>query len=338
MAEAPHAELSGMTEGNPSMPNETQIVHCDGFARLLATMSAWSPPMWRRAAGAALGLGVASIDRLVAGLGDIRRTTAFVRGRVLFSPRSDDVYVATYPRSGTTWMQFMLHLWARGPTVEFRHINDVCPWFERSLAIGSVEPHQLEQLPSPRIFKTHLPPDWLPTTGRFVAIVRDPADVALSYFRLYRSYLGFDGSLDQFLRRFERGQVQYGSYWTHVDRWRQRAQRPGALLLRYEDLRAEPAEQLRRVAELLGWPDERARIEAVVEGASLERMKQLESRFDHATALLMERGVQSRHFIGAGIVGGGGQQLSAEQRARLEGAGDHSGRRHRVWRLPAFLH
>ena len=47
----------------------------------------------------------------------------------------------------------------------------------------------LARLPSPRIFKTHLPRRWLPATGRFVGLVRDPADVALSYFRLIASTL-----------------------------------------------------------------------------------------------------------------------------------------------------
>lgn len=289
--------------------------------------------------GTALGLGVASIDRLEAGLGDLRRTTAFVRGRLLFSPRVDDIYVATYPRSGTTWMLFMLHLLCRGPDAEFRHLGDVCPWFERALAIGSLRAEDLERLPSPRIFKTHLPPQWLPPEGRFVVIVRDPADVALSYYGLYRDYLGFEGSLDDFLVRFERGRVQYGSWWTHVGQWQRRAtERPEAVvLLCYEELRADPAAGLRRVAAAVGLPTDAASIEAAVQGASLERMKQLESRFDHATALLLERGVSSRRFIGRGAVDGA-RRLSAEQRARLQAAGRHASEHHAPWELPAFLH
>ncbi len=294
--------------------------------------------MWRRAVGAALGWGVESLDRCEAGLADLRRTTAFARGRLLFRPRPDDVYVATYPRSGTTWMQFMLHLLVQGPDAEFHHINDVCPWFERSLAVGSMTPEQMEQLPSPRIFKTHMPRSWLPSQGSFVAIVRDPADVALSYYRLYRSYLGFSGSLDDFLVRFEQGRVQYGSYWTHVGQWRKHANSAGVVLLRYEQLRDDPAAQLRRVAAVAGLPDDDQAITAAVEGASLSRMKALEARFDHATSLLIERGVTPRSFIGKGVVGGGAQRLSDAQRARIDAAAGRAPREHAPWHLPSFLH
>jgi len=296
-------------------------------------MPAWPPPMWRRALGTALGLGVDAIDGLDTGLGDLRRTAAFARGRALWQPRADDVFVATYPRSGTTWMQFLLHLLVR-PELEFRHINDVCPWVERSLAVGSITPEALARLPSPRIFKTHLLRQWLPREGRFVVLVRDPADVAVSYYELYRAYLGFGGSLDEFLERFAAGRVQYGSWWTHVRSWERHAG-PNVMLVRYEALRSDPAGQLRRVAEFAGLPSSPERIARAVEGASLARMKAIEERFDHATSLLLERGVRPRSFIGRGQ--GGVGALTAEQRVRIEAAGRWSRARERAW-LPAFLH
>jgi len=296
-------------------------------------MPAWVPPMWRRALGTALGRGLAAIDGLDAGLHDLRRTAAFTRGMALWQPRPDDVFVATYPRSGTTWMQYMLHLLVR-PEVDFRHINDACPWLERSLAVGSVTPDDLARLPSPRIFKTHLLPQWLPRQGRFVVIVRDPADVAVSYYELYRAYLGFRGTLDEFLARFVAGRVQYGSWWSHVRSWERHAG-PQVLSVRYEALRADPHAQLRRVAEHAGLACDEARLAAAVEGASLRRMKAMEERFDHATSLLLERGVRPRSFIGRGE--GAGPALSAEQRARIEAAGHVPRDRERAW-LPAFLH
>lgn len=289
--------------------------------------------MWRRVLGTALDLGVTAIDGLDAGLADLRRTAAFARGCALWQPRPDDVFVVTYPRSGTTWMQYLLHLLVR-PEVELGHINEVCPWLERSLAVGSVTPEALAQLPSPRIFKTHLLRQWLPREGRFVVIVRDPADVAASYYELYRAYLGFRGSLDEFLGRFESGRVQYGSYWAHVRSWERHAGQ-GVMLVRYEALRADPRGELSRVAAFAGLPCDAERIARAVEGASLPRMKAIEERFDHATSLLLERGVRPRSFIGRGQ--GGDGVLTAEQRARIEAASRRSFDRERAW-LPAFLH
>jgi hypothetical protein len=296
-------------------------------------MPAWSPPPWRRVLGTALGGGVAAIDGVCAGLGDLRRTAAFARGMALWQPRPDDVFVATYPRSGTTWMQYLLHLLVR-PEVGFDHINDACPWVERSLAVGSITPAALARLPSPRIFKTHLLPQWLPQQGKFVVIVRDPADVALSYYALHRAYLGFGGTLDDFLARFVAGRVQYGSWWAHVRSWERHAG-PDVLHVRYEALRRDPAGQLRRVAAFAELPTDDARITAAVEGASLPRMKALEERFDHATSILRERGVQPRSFIGRGE--GAGPALSPAQRACLETAGERGRAGARAW-LPAFLH
>ncbi len=293
--------------------------------------------MWRRALGTTLGWGVQALDRITDGAGDLRRTTAFLRGRVQLRARPDDVYVATYPRSGTTWMQFLLHVLARGPDVDFRHITDVSPWFERSLAIGTMQAVDLDRLPSPRIFKTHLPRQWLPATGRFIALVRDPADVALSYYALYRDYLGFGGTQDEFVERFAQGRVQYGSWWKHVQGWQRHAEDPNVRVLRYEALRADPAAVLGQVARFAGLSTDPARVRAAVAAASRDRMKAQEDRFDHATSLLLERGVSPRSFIGAGRVGAGAGGLTPAQHACLAQAGRREWGRWEL-RLPDFLH
>lgn len=287
--------------------------------------------MWRRMLTTTLGLTVASLDRAQDGLGDLRRVAAYTRGRLALRPRPDDLYVATYPRSGTTWMTYMLHLLLRGADAPFEHINDACPWIERSLARGIVDATELNALPSPRIFKTHLLPRWLPSGGTRIYIERDPGDVAASYFRLYRDYLGFTGTAAQFVERFERGQVQYGAWWTHVARWREHARAGAVVWLRYEELLADPAAGLRTIAEAAGLRVTDEAIEAAVAGASLSAMKALEGRFDHATALLRERGVKPGQFIGARH---GGVDEHEKQRLRTASGpaqADRTG-------LAAFLH
>lgn len=66
-----------------------------------------------------------------------------------FVPRPDDIFIITYPRSGTTWMQMILYQLTTDGDMEFPHIYEYCPWFERSSRSGL----GFEARPSPRLFK-----------------------------------------------------------------------------------------------------------------------------------------------------------------------------------------
>jgi hypothetical protein len=44
-----------------------------------------------------------------------------------FVPRPDDIFIVTYPRSGTTWMQMILYQLTTDGDMTFAHIEQVCP-------------------------------------------------------------------------------------------------------------------------------------------------------------------------------------------------------------------
>lgn len=294
--------------------------------------------MGRIVDGARFGLDLAAAwaNRGQERLGDLERLARFAKGRLEFRPRPEDVWVATYPRSGTTWMLFLLHHLVGPGGDDFEHFDDVSPWFERSLAVGSARAADFDALPSPRRFKTHLLPRWVPHPGRVIHVERDGLDVALSYHELYRRYLGFTAGFDAFFDRFVRGDVQYGSWFSHREAWRRAAESRDILHVRYEALREDPVAELRRVATFLSIDASDARLRDVAQRASLARMKERQARFDHATTLLRERGVVPGHFVRAGLVGEGQRQIAPEQRARFEHE-EARGRRRRAG-LAAFLH
>jgi hypothetical protein len=292
----------------------------------------------RRAASRALAGGAAVLGGGESALADARRALAFLRGRLEFRPRADDVYVVSYPRSGTTWMQLMLHRLVGRDELGFTHISEVSPWFERSLAVGALSAPDFERFASPRILKSHLPYGWLPRPGRCVYLVRDGRDVAVSYYHFYRSHLGFAGDFSSFFGRFLRGDVQYRSWFRHVAGWTAHASDPEVLIVRYEALQADRAAVLRQVAAHIGVEVSEPRLARIVAETSFEAMKAHESKFDHATALLLERRLAPRAFLRNGRTGDGAGALNPDQLQAFERRLRAAGAPSRELRISAFLH
>ena len=290
----------------------------------------------QKTASRVLGLLGGALDVAVRNLDNARRIAKFLRGRMELEVRETDVFISSYPRSGTTLTQWILYLLGHEGQPEPAHLTQVSPWFERSLATGELRASDLARFPSPRVFKSHLPREWLPDGARYIYVEREGFDVLLSYYHFYRDYLGFEGTLDEFYQRFTEGRLQYGSWFDHVAAWRERASDPDVLIVRYEDLLQNRKASIERMVSFLGWERDKGAIERVVLQSSFEAMKRRESVFDHATALLLERGVSPRSFLRAGRTGAGAEALTDAQRQEIRERSS-SGRRLAIRGLPAFL-
>ncbi len=284
----------------------------------------------------ALGAATSALGAAVRNLENARRIANFLRGHMELETRPTDVYISTYPRSGTTLTQWILYLLTHDEQPDPDHLTKVSPWFERSLATGELSADDLVRFESPRVFKSHLPREWLPDGARYIYVERDVEDVLVSYFHFYRAYLGFRGSLDDFYRRFMDGRVQYGSWFEHVAGWRKHANDADVLILRYEDLLADRKGSIETIVRFLDWDcDERLVDRAVIE-STFDAMKRREAVFDHATALLLERGVSPQSFLRSGRSGDGAAELSPTQ-ARALRERRSSARRLAIRGLSAFL-
>jgi hypothetical protein len=82
-------------------------------------------------------------------------------------------------------------------------------------------------------------------------MVRDPRDVAVSYYH-YRKWLNeYNGTLSRFVRLFVDGNVDtYGSWGDHVRSWRMH-EHDCVLFLRFEDLVSDTQDALTRAATFL---------------------------------------------------------------------------------------
>jgi len=244
----------------------------------------------------------------------------WLQGRVRgleFTPRADDVFIVTYPRSGTTWLQMILYQLTTDGEVNFPHIAEYCPWFEKSVRSA----RGFELRPSPRLFKSHLPHSRIPKGDcRYIYVARDGRDVALSYYHLYCRYNGYEGTFDEFFERFLKGKVDYGSWFEHMAGWWKHRDDPNVLFLTYEQLQDDFDGAVRRISDFCGREFSPETLNRVRCRASFEFMKQHEDRFDPVLESLWEQGVQLKSFLRNGRVGEGATTLSEVQQNRFNEA------------------
>jgi len=212
----------------------------------------------------------------------------------------DDVFISSYPKSGSTWVRFLVaNLIHPQKPVTFLNIEQIVP--EPDLQSRNF----FRKCPRPRVMKSHHPFD--PRYKRMVYIVRDPRDVALSqyHFQMKRGVLKAGTPLEEFAQRFVRGETSdHGSWGQNVGSWLiTRYHTPGFLLLRYEDLKERPEEELAKVAELFGITADRELLAKAVELSSADRMRKLEKLQADKWALT-KRTRKDLSFVRSAVAGG----------------------------------
>ncbi|XP_013180692.1 PREDICTED: sulfotransferase 1C4-like isoform X3 [Papilio xuthus] len=200
--------------------------------------------------------------------------------------RPDDIFVASFPRSGTTWTQELvwllasdldyskaaaIPLQARYTFLEFsmylskeilnavKNENAGKEDQLKILDILSAPGSQLAaQMSSPRFLKTHLPMSLLPPTlldsTKVLYVARNPLDVAVSYYHLNKLYKlsNYIGDFKSFWELFIKNMVNWAPYFEHLKEAWQLRHHPNMLFLFYEELSKDLPATVQRVADFLG--------------------------------------------------------------------------------------
>lgn len=192
-----------------------------------------------------------------------------------FAVYLDDTFLVSYPRSGNTWTRFLIaNLVYPEKNVSFANIESLIP------DTASQSNRALKRTPRPRIIKTHQYFDHrYPKT---IYIVRDPRDIALSYYDFQRRSRQIEDGyeLERYVDDFVSGRLSsadWGTWAENVASWIfTRGQRKEFLLLRYEDMIKDPASELARIAAFLGVEPSTAELHKAIELSSADRMRKLE--------------------------------------------------------------
>jgi hypothetical protein len=265
-----------------------------------------------------------SMQRLVGALQQAGRvlTGRQVAGRgVTVFP--DDVYLVSYPRSGNTWTRFLLgNLIDQKNPVTFSNIEARIP------EIYFNPDRVLRQLSRPRMLKSH--ECFQPHYPRVIYIVRDPRDVAVSFYHhnVKARNIPDDYPMAKFVPRFVAGEFdpKFGSWRDNVLSWTTvRKDDAGFLLLRYEDMKRDTAGVLASVVAFLDRCAFRKidsspeALRRTIELSSAENMRALEKQ--DAGSWVLTKGTRSdKPFVRSATSGGWKTQLDPDSVAAIESA------------------
>ena len=232
--------------------------------------------------------------------------------------RDDDIIVATFGKSGTTWTQqiigqLVFHGAANVPVAE------LSPWLDLRVPPKTVKLAGVEAQTNRRFIKTHLPVDALVFNpqAKYIYVGRDGRDILWSLYNHHAKandkwYEALNGPglvgepvprvdmdvVPYFRRWLERDGYPFWSLWDNVRSWWAIRDLPNVLLVHFVNLKADLPGQAKRIAQFLGidiapgeWP-------AILEHCSFDYMKAHAAQAAPLGGAIWEGGADSFIFKG----------------------------------------
>jgi aryl sulfotransferase len=220
-----------------------------------------------------------------------------------FELRAGDIIVCTPPKTGTTWTQRIVGM-LLAQSAEPRQIMEEQPWLDARFIPTQEVVAALSAVEGLRGLKTHSPLSALPLHDDvlYINVARDPRDAVMSFHNHSMNFTeGFLAGLDQiglddpligapfpsalkdpraFFRRWLRD-PEYAPFddftiaeFVEIETgfWEAR-ERPNVLLVHYNDLKADRAGEMRRIAQFCGIATPEPLFAEMIEAAGFASMK-----------------------------------------------------------------
>ncbi|XP_047255439.1 cytosolic sulfotransferase 12 isoform X2 [Capsicum annuum] len=240
-----------------------------------------------------------------------------------FQAQDSDIILVTTPKARTTWLKSLLFVLVnrkKHPIFNQNHPlfvktpHDLVPFLERDLyRNGQVS--DFSSFTSPRLFSTHLPYASLPKSvqdsrTKLVYLCRNPRDTFISMWHFANTVKHNHtdtNSIEEVFDLFCKGVTVYGPFWNHVfDSWKQSIEKPNKVLfLMYEEIKAQPKIQLKRLSEFLECPfsveeENSGVMDEILRMCSFENLTNLEVNTNGKSSL---SGTENKIFFRKGEVG-----------------------------------
>lgn len=254
-----------------------------------------------------------------------------------FPFRDDDIIIATYAKTGTTWTQQIVGqlLFGGDPDLD---VASLSPWLDMRFPPIAEKLAMVEAQTHRRFLKTHLPVDALVffPGARYIYIGRDGRDVAWSMYNHQANFTqefrdqvnnlpGVVGPLLEppppDIRQYWRAWLDLQSdsersFWDNVRGWWAIRDLPNVLLLHFANLKRDMPGEIRRIAAFLDIPIEESRWDAILEYCSFNWMKANATKVTPNGGRHWEGGGQT--FMHRGVNGRWSETLTPEEVAEYE--------------------
>ncbi|MGB8273890.1 MAG: sulfotransferase domain-containing protein [Alphaproteobacteria bacterium] len=254
-----------------------------------------------------------------------------------FRFRGDDIVIATYAKSGTTWVQqIVAQLLFNG--AEGLDVVEMSPWLDLRVPPKQVKLPAVEAQEHRRFLKTHLPVDALVFSpkAKYLYIGRDGRDVVWSMYNHHASaneawYQALNDTpgrvgppigkppasvRDYFHDWLDKDGHPFWPFWENVASWWAIRGLPNVLMVHFADLKADMPGQIRRIAAFLDIPIDEGRWDAIVEHCGFDYMKENASRSVPLGGAFWDGGAAT--FIHKGSNGRWRDVLSPEENRKYE--------------------
>jgi hypothetical protein len=188
-----------------------------------------------------------------------------------------DAFLASYPRSGNTWLKSLLTSCIFGEAMQnfSDRVDPVIP------IVGYHRNVKPLVKAAGRIIKTH--ESFRPEYQKAIWIVRDPRDVVISEFKLEQRSQTFTRSFEDYITEFTKIRRHGPPDWkSHTQSWLDSplCGSQALLAVRFEDLRLNTASELKRVLDFLELDSNESILEKALQQNSLSSMSDRHALYD----------------------------------------------------------
>ncbi|XP_063964817.1 sulfotransferase 1C2A-like isoform X2 [Lytechinus pictus] len=213
-----------------------------------------------------------------------------------FAVRPDDLFIVTYPKSGTTWAeQVMMLIRYNGNLnkLEGKHIMKLIPFLEH-----------VKDIANPSV----------------LYVARNPKDTAVSFYHFchYVGPMPSYESWDVFFEEFITGRTPQGSWFENVLPWWRRRNHPNVLFLKYEDMIKDLPTAVRQIAHFMGKSLSDDVIKQISRASTFEAMKSNPSANPDSIISPTIHRENNQSFMRKGIIGDWKNYFTADQNRRFD--------------------